>query len=293
MVEPEPHSPGPLGFGVIAGLGRELLEPLATAISGLGFDSLWINDGGRPQADGLAGLAVVHAAAPGLLLGVGVLPLDRRLPAEIVTEVTRLGLPLDRLRLGVGSGGSRQPLELVRTGVAALRQALPAARIFIGALGPRMSRLAGEIADGVLFNWAVASRLEALSAIVAEGEREAGRRPIERWAYVRATIGPNARARLAAEARGYALTPAYGRAFDEMGVPFEQVGVARDGRDALAVAREGRDSPAGDVLAGQLQLYRRILDGVVVRALPVDWRLQELLEIARSAAGARSEDQRD
>src|SRR5207302_1016581 len=154
-----------------------------------GFESFWINDSGRPEADGLAGLALVHASAPQLALGVGVLPLDRRNPAEIASEVMRLGLPLDQLRLGVGSGGSKRPLELVRGGVATLREKLPAARIFVGALGPRMSRLAGEVADGVLFNWAVPSRLEVLSAHVAEGEQATGRGPIERWGYVRATAG--------------------------------------------------------------------------------------------------------
>src|SRR5207248_1511079 len=126
-----------------------------------------------------------------------------------------------------------------------------------------------------LFNWAVPSRLEVLSAHVAEGEQATGRGPIERWAYVRATAGAEAQGRLAAEAHRYAGAPAYGRAFDAMGVPFEQVGVA------------------GDDLAGRLLPYRRILDGVVVRALPVDWRLDELAEIARSAAGRARENPRD
>jgi alkanesulfonate monooxygenase SsuD/methylene tetrahydromethanopterin reductase-like flavin-dependent oxidoreductase (luciferase family) len=276
MVESERHTSGSpasasLGFGVIAGLARELLEPLAKAVAGLGFETFWVNDGGRPEADGLEGLAVVHAAAPERRLGVGVLPLDRRSPAEVAADVRRLALPLARLRLGVGSGGSSRPLELVRAGVAELRDELPTARVFIAALGPRMSRLAGEVADGVLFNWAVPSRLESLSAIVAEGEREAGRGPIERWAYVRAAVGPDARTRLAAEARRYARTPAYGRAFEAAGVPFEQVGVA------------------GDDLAGQLRPYRRILDGVVVRALPAAWRLDQVVEIARSASGPPGE----
>jgi alkanesulfonate monooxygenase SsuD/methylene tetrahydromethanopterin reductase-like flavin-dependent oxidoreductase (luciferase family) len=275
MVEPEQRPAGSLGFGVVAGLGRDLLEPLARTVAGLGFETFWINDGGRPEADGLAGLAAVHASAPRLALGVGVVPLDRRNPSDIAAEVTRLGLPLDQLRLGVGSGSAKRPLELVRTGVAALRQELPAARIFIAALGPRMSRLAGEIADGVLFNWAVPGRLEVLSALAADGEREGGCGPIERWAYVRTTVGPGARARLAAEARRYAGTPAYGRAFDAMGVPFRQVGVA------------------GEDLARQLLPYRRILDGVVVRALPAAWQLAQLVEIGRSASGSASEDPRE
>jgi hypothetical protein len=38
----------------------------AVRVAQLGYGSFWINDSGRPDADGLAGLAVVAAAAPGL-----------------------------------------------------------------------------------------------------------------------------------------------------------------------------------------------------------------------------------
>jgi alkanesulfonate monooxygenase SsuD/methylene tetrahydromethanopterin reductase-like flavin-dependent oxidoreductase (luciferase family) len=253
------------GFGVIAGLAPDVLTTVAREVAQLGYRALWINDGGRAEADGLAGLAVVAAAAPDLRLCVGVLPLDRRSPAQIAAHVTDLGLPLDRLALGVGSGGAGRPLGLVREGVAELRLLLPGVAIFMSALGPRMSGLAGEIADGVLFNWAVPDRLLELSAIVAGAERDAGRGRIERWAYVRAAVGPDATARLAAEAERYAGYPGYGRAFETMGRPFDRFGVA------------GPDLPA------QLAAYRSALDGVVVRALPVEWDVPELIEIARAA----------
>jgi alkanesulfonate monooxygenase SsuD/methylene tetrahydromethanopterin reductase-like flavin-dependent oxidoreductase (luciferase family) len=263
------NAPDPnLGFGVIAGLAPDLLSALAPELAALGYGSLWINDSGTPETDGLAGLALVAAAAPSLELAVGVLPLDRRSPTQIADHVAELGLPLNRLRLGVGSGASTKPLVLVRHGVQDLRLRLPDARIFISALGPWMSRLAGEIADGVLFNWTIPARLAELSEIVAEGERETRRRPIERWAYVRAAVGPDARDRLAEEARRYAQAPAYGRAFESAGAPFEEVGVTAS------------DLPL------QLAPYREVLDGVVVRALPREWRLDDVLEIARAAAPA-------
>jgi alkanesulfonate monooxygenase SsuD/methylene tetrahydromethanopterin reductase-like flavin-dependent oxidoreductase (luciferase family) len=256
-----------LGFGVIAGLAPDLLSAIAREVAALGFGSFWINDGGRPDADGLAGLAVVAGAEPTLHLGVGVLPLDRRTPPDIARQIGDLGLPLARLRLGVGSGSATKgPLALVRHGVRDIRLLVPEARIYIASLGPRMSRLAGEIADGVLFNWAVPERLSEMSQLVAEGEREASRGFIERWAYVRAAVGPDARERLAAEARRYAQSPAYGRAFAAMDRPFEDVGVA-------ALDRSSELAP-----------YREVLDGVVVRALPREWRLDDVLEIARAAA---------
>ena len=136
----------------------------------------------------------------------------------------------------------------------------------MAALGPQMCRLAGELADGVLFNWATPDRLRQANAWVDAG---AAGRPVERWSYIRATTGDGARDRLGAEAKRYAESPAYGRAFAAQGVPFEQIGVA------------------GDDLAAQLLPYRQLLDGAVVRALPERWELEPAVAIARLAAGER------
>jgi len=259
-----------LGFGVIAGLPDELLADLAREIERLGYGALWINDGGRPTADGLAGLSVVAQAAPTLQLGVGVLPLDRRSAAEIAAAVRSLRLPLHRLWLGIGSGGeAARPVGIVRDGVTALRGTLPDARVLISALGPQMSRLAGEVADAVLFNWATPSRLANVSALVAEGSARAGRGPVERWAYVRTAVGHDARTRVGEEAARYAESPAYRRAFDAQAVPFADIGIA--------------GSSATD-LAPQIAAYRAVVDGVVIRALPRSWTVEDALVIARAAA---------
>ena len=210
----------------------------------------------------------MHRAAPELRLGVGVVPLDRRPPEVIVADLERLGLPLDRLRLGVGSGSeTKRPLGLVRDGVGALRDRLPEARIFVAALGPRMTDLAGEIADGVLFNWATPDRLGAARARLEDAARRAGRDPrdVEVWSYVRTAVGTDARERLGREAERYAQGAAYGRQFREMGVPFDRVGLA------------------GDDIPTQLAPYRDVLDGAVVRALPAEPTLDALVEIARRA----------
>jgi alkanesulfonate monooxygenase SsuD/methylene tetrahydromethanopterin reductase-like flavin-dependent oxidoreductase (luciferase family) len=255
-----------LGFGIVAGLDEGLVAALARDVEALGYGAFWINDSGRPDADGLRGLAVVAAAAPTLQLGVGVLPLDRRSPAAIAAEVRSLRLPLERLWLGVGSGGATtRPVGLVRDGVAALRGELPEASVFVSALGPQMSRLAGEIADGVLFNWATPERLAEVSALVAAG----GRPGVLRWTYVRTAVGPDARERIGAEAGRYARSPAYARAFEAMGVAREEIGIA---------------GSAGTDLAPQIAPYRAVVDGVVIRALPATWTLDEALEIARAAA---------
>jgi len=259
----------PLGFGVTAGLPRDVLEPLAREAVRLGYGSFWINDSARPGADGLADLGFVATVAPSLGLGVGVMPLDRREPAATAEVVRQLGLPLERLWLGVGSGGSDRPMPLVRDGVGELRRLLPGARIMIAALGPRMCRLAGEVGDGVLLNWAVPERIRWARERIAEGAAAAGRSgsDVAAWAYVRAAVGPDARERVRAEAERYARTPAYGTAMRAMDARFDRIGVA------------GTDLP------GQLEPYRAALDGVVVRALPAAVALDEFLAIARAAAG--------
>jgi alkanesulfonate monooxygenase SsuD/methylene tetrahydromethanopterin reductase-like flavin-dependent oxidoreductase (luciferase family) len=259
-----------LGFGVVAGHDDALLVPLAREVERLGYGALWINDSGRADADGLRGLAIVAGVAPTLRLGVGVLPLDRRSPAAIAASVAELRLPLERLWLGVGSGGvAARPVGVVRESVAALRGLLPSASVFISALGPQMSRLAGEVADGVLFNWAVPSRLAAVSAIVAEGAAAAGRAVPARWTYVRTAVGPDARTRIGEEAERYARSPAYGRAFEAMGVPFVDIGIA---------------GGAGEDVAAQVAAYQAVVDGMVIRALPTSWTLSEVLAIARATA---------
>ena len=259
-----------LGFGVTAGYGEAILAPLAAELARLGYDAAWANDQARAGADGLADLALIHRAAPGLLLGVGVVPLDRRPPATIAADVRRLGLPLERLLLGVGSGSeTARPLALVRDGVAHLRDALPGARVYVAALGPRMTELAAEVADGVLFNWAVPDRLAQARGRLDAAARTAARDPsdCDAWSYVRTAIGDDARARLGREAARYAEGAAYGRQFREMGVPLDAVGVA------------------GEDLPRQLVPYRDVLDGVVVRALPAEPTIDALRAIGLAAIG--------
>jgi alkanesulfonate monooxygenase SsuD/methylene tetrahydromethanopterin reductase-like flavin-dependent oxidoreductase (luciferase family) len=51
--------------------------------------------------------------------------------------------------------------------------------VFIAALRPRMLRLAGAIADGVLMNWATVDYIPEAIAYVRQGAQEAGRDPDE------------------------------------------------------------------------------------------------------------------
>ena len=148
------------GFGIASASSPDVIQASAMAAESLGYATFWVND--TSSGDGLTALARTAAVTNHIQLGVGVIPLSRRTPASIIDQVrsltapqegsTELHLPLDRLRLGVGSGSGPGGLERVRAGIRALKDALDI-DIIIAALGPKMCRLAGEEADGVLLNW--------------------------------------------------------------------------------------------------------------------------------------------
>ena len=148
-----------------------------------------------PHADGLAALSAAAGATTRIELGVGVVPLDQRPPDTIAATIEASGLPRHRLVLGVGSGGSDDALARVRAGVEALRGA--AAKVVVGALGPRMSELAGEVADGVLLNWLTPEHAERSARWVLGAAAVRGPAATVLLGYVRCGLLPGAEGRLA------------------------------------------------------------------------------------------------
>ncbi len=258
-------SSAPLEFGLTAG-ARPWLGELGPSLASLGYAAVWANDNLRHS--GLATLAAICEHAPSLEMGLGVAPLSDRSPATIAAEVRSLGLPLDRLTLGVGSGSSAS-LALVRDAVQALRSELPGARIAISALGPRMCALGGEIADVVLLNWAAPARIAWARERIAAGATAAGRELPVVASYVRVAAGPGAQARLEAERARYAgRTPR----------PYARLFAAQpDDPTPGAAADDPAQIPA--LLAPQ----RAALDRCVVRGLPATDDLEGWLTVARAA----------
>jgi alkanesulfonate monooxygenase SsuD/methylene tetrahydromethanopterin reductase-like flavin-dependent oxidoreductase (luciferase family) len=240
------------GLGVDAGLEPGLARDLASRCQELGFQSLWSND--DPGAPGLETLAHFAAGAPALELGVGVLPLDRHPPAAIAAAIDRLGLDPARLWLGIGSGALPTQIEPLRRAVAELRELVPGARIVIAAMRPRLCRLGGEIADGVLLNWMLPDGAARAREWVREGAAGADRDAPVVASYVRVAVGPGAQARLdAVEGRYRTLTPGQARHFAAMDVPLGSVGVATatgdEAREALAAYDPALDLTIARVLA--------------------------------------------
>ena len=235
----------------------------------LGYAAVLLPEiGARDTAATLMGLAGETST---LLLGTGVIPMAARtsklaaMAAATVQE--RSG---GRHVLGVGTGGAapgaldrlRTYVEEIRTLIGAraagvaLRLPLPApVPIWIAALGPRATRLAGEIADGVILNWCTPDRVAEARDAIRAAAGEAGRDPdsVTISVYVRAAFTDRADEALLGAAAEYASYPAYARQFEAMGVEPSPGAVVdavclRGDRDAArerldAYRRAGADLP--------------------------------------------------
>ena len=241
------------GLGITAGLEAGLVRELAARCEQLGYHSLWSND--EPAASGLETLAHAAAAAPGIELGVGVLPLDRHEPARIAIEIDRLGLDPAKLWIGIGSGQLRPQIDLLRRAVAELRETVPrGTRIAVAAMRPRLCRLGGAVADGVLLNWMLPDQLAEARRWVREGAHEAGRAAPIVASYVRVAVGPGSLQRLRDDERHYRnINVNHRKHFAAMNVPLGSVGVAASTRPEvrarLAAYRSALDLPIVRVLA--------------------------------------------
>lgn len=257
-----------LAFGITAA-ARPGAQRLGAELARLGYEELWSND--TPRGDGIAALAATAAGTGLLRLGVGVIALSEQGPARIAERVEQCGIEPGRLIVGVGSGSSAS-LALVRDGVAELRRLLPDHPIGVAAVGPRMARLAGEVADAVIANWALPDRLGFVRGHAADGAEAAGRPAPRLVAYVRTAVGRGAEDRLRDEMARYAgYGPHYARAFAAQ--PAEPIGVAVASTD-----------PGG--LAAAFAPYRAAADTVVVRGLPAEDDVDSWLEVATAAVSA-------
>ena len=163
----------PRGFGVAAGLDREVASPLAGRCQELDYESIWSND--HPGAKGLETLAEFARGADRIELGVAVIALDRQSPEEIAADIERLELDRERLWVGVGAGFTKKPLTTMRGALPALREALPDVRLVLAAMGPKMCALAGAEYDGAFFNWMTPEFAAGAREHVEHGAAEAGR----------------------------------------------------------------------------------------------------------------------
>lgn len=233
------------------------LVQLAALADRLGYDSVWIPEGRGRELMSTIG-AMCHATAR-VRLATGILPIYSRPPAlAAMAAATLSDLSDGRFMLGLGVGhpsvieagygaAYRHPLNAMREYVGIIRRVLGGERvvatpgkvfrvedfqlesrsshtvpIYVAALGEKMLRLAGEIADGVVLNWLTPSRVRWASGIAREAARLAGRDPasVSVVCFVRAAVTDaqddawQVMRRLVAT---YAAMPAYAQMFTAAG----------------------------------------------------------------------------
>ncbi len=252
------------GFAVFAGIAPEVIRAAARESEALGYTAFWVNHPG--STDGLAALAEAGRDTRRIELGIGVIPLHTRGPESILDGVRSHGLPAARLLLGVGSPNPGS-LKRVRESVALLKAKLQT-RVIVAALGPKMCRLAGEVADGVLFNWLTPEYARRSADLVRAGAAEAGRPVPKICAYVRAALGPASGDRLAEEAGRYAKIPAYADHFARMGVKPADTGIA---------------APTPEGIVAGLRKWQGAVDELVVRSITPNDTVEETLTLLRAA----------
>lgn len=230
-------------------LSAAVISELARAAEQYGYRTFWTND--TPDGGGLDALRVAADATSTMRLGVGLLPLDRVPAEQLALRITDLGLPIDRMLVGVGAGAAPGGLARVRRAVAVVRAAT-GGTVVVGALGPRMCHLAGEIADGVLLDWPTPDSAAVMRTQVDRGARAADRPSPAVAGYVFTALGAASLRPLRLEAAHYASVPAYAAHFGRAAV--DAIDAAIHAETAQQVQR-------------QLTAFDAVLDETIVRAV--------------------------
>ena len=248
----------------VTGLGPAV--DLCVRAEGLGYTDVWTAEVGG--ADAFAPLAAVATRTSRVRLGVACVPVFTRPPALVAMSAAGLqALSGGRFALGVGASSPAivdgwmgvpydRPLTRVREYVEILREALAGRKvsfdgdtvrtegfrlqvdpgpapvpIHVAALGPKMCRLAGQVADGVLFFLMTPDGVRQALAEVAEGASGAGRDPAQLEAFIRLPVAvdePEDLVRLMGRRvlTGYAMVPAYNASLSRQGFDAEARAIA-------------------------------------------------------------------
>ncbi len=191
--------------------------------------------------------ATQDLVAGGVGTGISVIPVALWSPVLLASQAATVGeLTGGRFIAGLGSGSivspefqrnynlpAHPPVAMMRDYITTVRALLrgekvdytgrtvslhnaqlsfrpPAVPVYLGALGPQMLRLAGEVADGAALNWCTPEQIAESRARVDVGATKAGRDPSEvRLAeYIRVCVDDDedvARRAYTRAAMGYAL----------------------------------------------------------------------------------------
>jgi 5,10-methylenetetrahydromethanopterin reductase len=227
-------------FNSGAQLPMDAIPDLARAAEAHGFDCAW--GGEANNKDPTVMLSAIAAVTTRLKIGSAIYHILGRTPATLALQAMGLDeLSGGRFLLGIGSSNPTiakwhgqsfdRPLSRIQEYIEITRAAMrgeklnfegkfftaqnfkmafkPSGRsipIYVAAFGPKMTRLAGRISDGVLINMANPTEISRIVAEVKAGALEAGKDPakMEIICKVRCSIAPNYS--VAREALSHALT---------------------------------------------------------------------------------------
>jgi alkanesulfonate monooxygenase SsuD/methylene tetrahydromethanopterin reductase-like flavin-dependent oxidoreductase (luciferase family) len=198
-------------FNSGAQLPMDAIPELARLAEANGFDCAW--GGEANNKDPTVMLSAIAAVTTRLKIGSAIYHILGRTPATLALQALGLDeLSGGRFLLGIGSSNPTiakwhgqvldQPLGQVREYIEIVQSAVrgekldfdgkfftahnfrmafkPSGRIipiYLAAFGPKMTRLAGRIADGVLINMANPAEIRRISDEVRKGAEEAGKDP--------------------------------------------------------------------------------------------------------------------
>jgi 5,10-methylenetetrahydromethanopterin reductase len=224
-----------------------------------GFDGIFLTEANN---DSLACSLGLGLNTQRIKLGTAITNIYLRHPLLLANEVAALHeLTGGRFILGLGTGhreangaigidmgGPSDPMKKMRETVATLRKVLDGGRtnpkvegkqpIYLAGVSRPMVRLAGEIADGVIFNFFPPARVKDALGEIAEGAQKAGRdlREIEPTLFATAFISDDLEA---ARRPARTLLSRYG-AMRFYGNMFANAGFAREMERIRAAGRDGK-----------------------------------------------------
>lgn len=253
------------GFGIDASVPPESAFEVAQSAEESGYGSFWVNgsphDGALEIIDGVLGRTTLD-------VGVGVFPLPKISADRLVVEVRERGLDEGRLWLGVGSGRRPGALEEVRQAAMLIRRELDV-RVVTGAVGPKMTALAAEVADAVILTWSFVDEVTRSRAILDASAADAGREAPPVISFIRCALLPQGADAVAEKARAYDAIPHYREVFARHGVDAAETVVTGGSRDELMPGIHREES---------------VLDMSVIRAIPADQTVSALLDLVSACA---------
>jgi len=265
------------GIGTDGATSMSETVELAKQAEALGLHSFWLAEGYHSRS-AVVRAALIAAATSQIKIGLGILSPHTRHPALLAMDAASLDeVARDRIVLGVGrvlnalrkhAIDSRGTLQLVHESIEIIKGILggeqfqyrgnrfniasPGSRldlepcgkvpVYVGATGPQMLRLAGQYADGVLFNYPCTPEFVRYAMpIIEEGFSRAGRKldDFDVAAYLLVSVDNDEKAALNAAKRFVAqkLPTRHSDMLAHAGVTAAEIGAVRDSVERFGLVK--------------------------------------------------------